>query len=65
MPVSNQQLFTARQRSAVDDMARLRIKVAEMERLCPQHSDEVAIVLKALARVQKKICNIKQEDKKP
>ena len=52
MPVSNQKLFTARQRSASEDMTDLQIKLEAMRKLCPKHGDEMGIVLKALARVQ-------------
>ena len=64
MPVSNQKLFTARQRSALEDITDLQLKLEAMRKLCPKHSDEMDIVLKALARVQQKFRNIKQDNQK-
>ena len=61
MSASNTQLFTARQRTAVDDLARLQEKLAEMQKLRPQHSEEIAAALKALARVQKKLLKINEK----
>ena len=61
MPVSNAQLFIARQRTAVDDLARVQLKLIDMQKLCPQHSEEIAVSLKALARVQKKLLKINEK----
>lgn len=63
MSVSLQQLFTARQRTAVEDMTCLQLKLGEMRNLCPERGEDMETVLKALVQVQQKLANIKKDDK--
>lgn len=61
MPISNAQIFNARRRTASEDMTRLRAKFVVMQELCPKHQKEMAVLLKALARMQKRLVKIAQD----
>lgn len=59
-----QTIFTARKRTASEDMTRLKTKLAQMQELQPEHHDALKVMSKALGRIQNRLNRLNKKERK-